>query len=176
MVTRRRAARALALLAAAALPVVGPGCGLGLVSFDVTQMIPAQTVPGNPLGPVLPAVLFSFPITVNLDSETQGHGTGPAKSAQLKSLLLEIREPAGATFDFLDSISITVGATGLPDVEVARLDDVPAQGFISIPPTPGVDLLPYIKAGATKLTATASGHVPAQNITFFGQVIVTIKV
>jgi hypothetical protein len=49
------------------------------------------------------------------------------------------------------------------------------QKTISIPPTPGVDLLPYIKAGAN-ISASGSGHLPSQTTTYNGHVTVTVHV
>lgn len=150
-----------------------PGCGL--VSFDVSQDVPAQTIPGSPLGAVLPAALFSIPLNIDVQAATAGHGTGPAHSVTLSSLTFTIRSPSGATFDFLDSIAISVSGNGLPEQEIGRLQPVPAASTISIPPTAGVNLLPYINAGAT-ITARASGHMPASDTTFDGKVVVTVHV
>lgn len=157
----------VAILAAAQL-------SCGLVSFDVEQPIPPQTVQGSPLGALLPAGFFDLPITINLEAETSARGTGPASSANLKSLTLRITHPAGATFEFLDSIVIKVNAQNLAEREVARLDSVPATAEIWIPPVPKVDLLPYIKAGAI-LTATATGTMPSQSVTYDGRVVVTVR-
>lgn len=153
-----------------------PACGI--LSFDVSQDIPAQTITGSPLGSLVPATLFAIPLNIDLQSETAAHGTGPAKSANLSSLTLTVTSPAGQTFDFLSSITISVAASSgasLPEVVIAKLDSVPATSTISIPPEPGVDLLPYIKAGAS-ITASASGHLPSQNTTVVGTVVVTIHV
>jgi len=149
--------------------LAGPGCGL--LAFDVSQDIPAQTVPGSPLG----ASLFAIPLNIDIQSATAAQGTGPAHSATLKSISLSITSPSGATFDFITSISISISASGMPDVEIARLQPVPATASITIPPTGAVDLLPYINAGAT-ISATASGHMPPSDTTFVGKVIVTVHV
>jgi hypothetical protein len=162
--------------AVAALWLVLPGCGL--VSFDVSQDIPAQTVPGSPLGALLPASLFSIPMNIDIQSETAGHGTGPAHSVTLSSVSLTVTSPAGATFDFVSAISIKISSSGnpnLPEVEIGRLDPVPGTTSISIPPTGSVDLLPYINAGAT-ITSTAAGHMPPSDVTFVGKVVVTVHV
>jgi len=149
--------------------------GCGLVSFDVSQDVPAQTVPGSPLGAVLPAALFSIPLNIDVQAATAGHGTGPAHSVTLSSITFTIRSPSGATFAFVDSISISISGNGLAEKEVAQLQPVPGTSTISIPPTPGVDLLPYINAGAT-ITARVSGHMPASDTTFDGKVVVTVHV
>jgi hypothetical protein len=155
--------------------------GCGLVSFDVDQDIPATTIPGSPLAAVLPAgaSLFQLPLNIDINAATQGHGTGPARSANLKSLTLTVTVPSAApgnNFDFLDSIAISISASGQSDQEIAHLSPVPkGQTTISITPDSGVDLLPYIKAGAN-ISATASGHEPAQDTTLIGHVVVTVHV
>ena len=163
---------------AVAVVVLGDGSGCGLIGFDVSQDIPAQTVPGSPLGALLPASLFAIPMNVDIQSETAGHGTGPAHSVTLSSVSLTITSPSGATFDFISSISIKISSSGnpnLPEVEIGRLEPVPGNASISIPPTGGVDLLPYINAGAT-ITSSATGHMPASDVTFVGKVVVTVHV
>lgn len=161
------------VFAAAALLASASGCGL--LSFDVDQDIPAQTVPGSPLGALLPVSLFAIPMNVDIRSETTAHGTGPASSVTLSSISLTVMSPSGATFAFVDSIAISISAPGLAEIEIARLQPVPGAASISIPPEGGVDLLPYINAGAT-ITASASGHMPASDTTFAGKVIVTVHV
>jgi len=160
---------------AAALLASASGCGL--LSFDVDQDIPAQTVPGSPLGALLPVSLFAIPMNVDISAETAAHGTGPASSVTLSSISLTVMSPSGATFDFVDSIAIRISAAdgSLPEIEIARLQPVPGAASISVPPEGGVDLLPYIKAGAT-ITASASGHMPASDTTFAGKVVVTVHV
>jgi hypothetical protein len=170
----RSCRRGLTLLGAGLLSALG-AAGCGLLSFDVGQDIPGQTVPGSPIGALLPASLFSIPMNVDIQSETAARGTGPARSAALSSLTLTTRSP-GATFEFLSSIAISISASGganLPQKEIARLQPVPATSTIAIPPTPGVDLLPYIKQGAT-ITATASGHMPVSDVSFDGRVVITV--
>ena len=160
---------------AALLLALGFTAGCGLVSFDLEQPIPEQTVEGGPLGNLLPAGLFNFPLNIDLEASTKAQGTGPATAAELKSITLSITSPTGETFEFLDRLTIKVAATGLPEQEVARLPDVPAQPTIQLQIVPGIDLLPYIKAGST-LKAEASGSMPRQTIRFAGKVVVRVKV
>jgi hypothetical protein len=159
--------------------LVLPATGCGVLSFDVSQDIAPQTIQGSPLGSLLPASLFSVPVNIDVSSETAAHGTGVARSATLSSLTLTVTSPAGGTFDFVSSIAISISSSAdpsLPEQQIAKLDPVPGTTTISIPPSPpGVNLLPYIKAGAT-VKATASGHLPSQDVTFKGTVVVTIHV
>jgi len=161
------------LLKAAALGLAASGCGV--VGFDVEQDIPEQTVQGLGLGIALPVNFLQFPLQIDIDSQTKAMGTGPASSAHLKSITLTITKPPGETFDFVDSIVINIAGEGLPTREVARLDPVPATGTISLQVIESVDLLPYIKKGAS-LSSNAKGHTPAQTISFNGKVVVRVKV
>jgi hypothetical protein len=172
----RLSRRAVVLGAAVTLLPALTGCGL--VSFDVSQDVPPQTIMGSPLGALVPATLFSLPLNIDLSAETTARGTGPAKSANLSSLTLSISSPTGGTFDFLTSITFSVASPNdpsLPEVVIAKLQPVPGDAVISIPPAPGVDLLPYIKAGAS-IKASASGHQPTQDTVITGKVVVAVHV
>ncbi|HVR02816.1 MAG TPA: hypothetical protein VMT47_11840 [Polyangia bacterium] len=168
----------LSILALALVSWAPAMTGCGLVSFDVDENIPAQTIMGSPIGALVPATLFALPLDIDISAATAAHGTGPAKSANLSALTFTIDSPADGTFDFLSAISVSVSASGggaLPEVEIAKLQPVPGTKTISIPPVPGVDLLPYIKAGAS-IKATASGHLPVRDTTVTGTVVVTVHV
>jgi hypothetical protein len=153
-------------------PLLLAGCGK--IAFDVEQKLPEQEVPGSPLGQVLP-ISFAFPLNINIESQTKAQGTGPAHSASLKTLELSITTPSGETFEFLDSLTITISASGLESKTVARLDDVPAQAQISLTVVSDVDLLPYINKGAT-LSASATGRQPRVNVKFDGRVVIVVRV
>jgi len=151
----------------------------GNISFDVEQALPEQTVPGNPLGAVLPAVLLdSVHFTIDVKAEVAKRGTGPATSATLADLRLFItphQEPVG-TFDFLQEIHLFAEATGHPKVEIAKLTSVPrGQTTVIFDVVPGVDLLPYINAGAA-ITATATGSQPPRETKFDGKIVVKIRI
>jgi hypothetical protein len=148
--------------------------GCGLIGFDVEQKIPEQQVQGSPLGGVLP-LAFAFPLSIDIESQTKAQGTGPARSASLKSVELSVLAPEGATFEFLDSITIEISAEGLETRTVAQLSNVPSQPRISLEVVSDVDLLPYIRKGAS-LKASATGHAPSQTVRFEGKVVVHIRV
>ena len=152
--------------------------GCGALSFDVDQDLPEQRIQGSPLGALLPSFLAPIPLSIDVRSETQKRSTGPATSANLKSLSFAATPHAmpSGSFDFGDEIHITVAASGLPTKEIATLKPVPkGQAKIDLTVVPGIDLLPYLKAGAT-ISATASGHQPSMDFTFDGHVTVTIHV
>ena len=149
--------------------------GCGLVEFDVDQPIPEQTVQGSPIPNVLPLGLFQIPLDIDLEAATKARGTGPASAAFLKSVSLEVRSPESGNFEFLDQVTISVAAEGLPTRELAKLDPVPTQRRIELGILGEIDLLPYIKKGA-KLSATAAGHLPPTTTKFDGKVVIRVKV
>jgi hypothetical protein len=151
----------------------------GAVSFDVQQDLQQETVSGNPLGGLLGSFVANpFKFTIDINAEVQKRGTGPAHSAQLKSLSLAITPhsaPVG-NFDFLTEVHLFVEGTGLSKVEVANVTSVPKGATtLDFNITPNVDLLPYINAGGD-ISATASGTQPAQDTSFDGSLTVTVKI
>lgn len=155
-------------------------CACGAVRFDVEQSLPQQTVKGGGvLGGVLPAELLgnATRFTIDLKSEVQRRGTGPATKARLKSLTLQVTPHAApqGNFDFLDEVHLFVEGPGLPKLEVAKAQPVPrSRSALAFDVVPDVDLLPYVNAGAT-ITATASGRAPAMDTSFDGQVVVEVQ-
>ena len=167
-----------------ALAVALAATGCGAISFDVSQAVPEQQVPGSPLGGLLPSFLPQpFPVTIDVQQETQKRSTGPASSANLKQVEFQItpHDAPRGNFDFVDEIHIFVApssssGSSLPMVEIANLKPVPkGQTKIDLTIVRGVDLLPYINAGAS-ISATASGHQPAETVTYDGTVVVTVHI
>jgi hypothetical protein len=158
--------------------------GCGALGFDVSQTIPQQTVPGSPLGGLLPSFLPSpFPINIDVKQQEAMHGTGPATSANLKSLTFQALphdKPSG-NFNFVDSIQVFVAAPNLPMVQIAQTPSTfKGNGTVqvttlSLDVVPNVNLLPYINAGAT-ISAQATGRQPAQDFSYDGSVVITIRI
>lgn len=156
--------------------------GCGAIAFDLEQAIPEQTVQGSPLGGLLPSFLPTpFKMTLDVSAETQKRSTGPATSAGLKAISFSATPHGTATgnFDFVEEIHIFISTTGnssLPRVEIATLKPVP-KGLktLDLVVVPGIDLLPYINAGA-EVSAQASGTQPIMSFTFDGRVVVTIRI
>jgi hypothetical protein len=170
------AARAVAIFCALAV------AGCGVISFDVDQAVPEQQVNGSPLAALLGSFLPQpFAITIDIKQETEKRSTGPARSANLKEIAFRAtpHDAPRGNFDFVDEIHIFIAAQGsstLPMVEIATLKPVP-KGLttLKLDIVPGIDLLPYINAGAT-ISATATGRQPAQTITYDGSVTVTVHI
>lgn len=151
----------------------------GIIRFDVSQPIPQQQVPGaswaNFLTNLLPA---PFRITIDVATETEKQGTGPATGAALRRLTLHALEGNGVppTFDFLDAVIVYVEADGLEKREVARLSPVPrGASTLEFDTWKDVDLLPYLNRGAT-LSTTVTGAAPSSTFTFDGEVVVQIRI
>jgi hypothetical protein len=151
----------------------------GAVHFDVDQDLDQSTVTGSVLGGVLPALLPN-PLKLNIDikAEVAKRGTGPAKKALLKSLTLSITPhdaPVG-NFDFLDEVHLFVEAPSIDKAEVAKLAPVPKSATkLDFTIVEGVDLLPYVNAGAT-ISATATGTQPRMDTSFDGHVTVEVDI
>ena len=169
---------------AGATLAVGAGCGA--IRFDISQAVPEQRVMGNVLGALLGSFLPSpFALTVNLEQETKARGTGPAQSAGLKALsfrVTNIANPPRSTdnFDFVDRIEIFIessksGST-LTKQKIADLLMVPRGATtLNLQCYPNVDLVPYINEGS-RISSTASGRTPAQDVTFDGLITIEIRV
>lgn len=164
---------------AAALAMALPLGGCGLISFDVSEPVPEQTVPGSALGGLLPGALGSpFAVNINESQEEEAHKTGPASSADLKSITFTAT--SSGNFDFVSEMHIFIapGAAGssLPMVEIANSAPVPkGQTTLKLNVVPHVNLLPYIKAGSV-ISATASGTSPSSDFTYDGNVVITIHI
>jgi hypothetical protein len=162
--------------ALAVMALASASCGV--FHFDVAQAIPPQEVPGGLVAHFLTNLLPApLRLTIDVKTETEKQGTGPATSAALKRLTLNALSGNGQppTFDFLDSVVVYAEASGLEKREVARLSPVPrGAGTIDFTVSRDVDLLPYLQRGAT-LTTTATGSAPESTFTFDGEAVVEIR-
>jgi hypothetical protein len=171
------------LLGALASAVVLSGCG-GLDLFAIEAPIEEQTVMGSPVGGALGTVV-DIPLNVNLEQETEARDAGPVDAVTLTSLTLRItetEEPEGDDddFDFLDAADVFVesrqAGSELPRERVAQLDPVPdGQRTIAFETFEDVNLKPYIEQGA-KLTSSASGSAPPDDVSFAGMAVLQVEV
>ncbi|HNN96439.1 MAG TPA: hypothetical protein PKI03_29395 [Pseudomonadota bacterium] len=165
---------------------LGPVFGCGALRFDISQSVPEQRIMGSVLGALLGSFIPTpFSLNINLAQETQARGTGPAQSAGLKALsfrLTNVPNPPRSSdnFDFVDRIEIfvesTKSGTSLTKQKVADLLTVPrGVQTLSLQCYPNVDLVPYINEGA-RISSTAAGKVPPQDVTFDGQITIEVRV
>lgn len=119
-------------------------------------IIPATT----PLGIFLPSPME---ISSSSSHEFKNNGTEAkhVKEVRLDQMTLTITDPPTQKFEFLNSVHISISADGLPEVEIAYLDNIPPTVGNSIELlTTGAVLDEYIKKGKYRLhvkTVTDNG-------------------
>ncbi len=161
--------------------------GCGVFDFDVQQAVPEQRVMGSSiLGTVLGNFIPSpFPLTIDIEQETKAHNTGPVKAAGLKTLTFQITATGKDSssdvdeFDFVQSVDIFVDSTRqgsmLPRQKIADLPQPPGKvQLINMHTYPDINLLPYINEGS-RITASATGNQPSDDVTFNGQIVVHVN-
>jgi hypothetical protein len=169
-------ARRSALLIVAFASVGFAACGW--VSFDTTVNIDPQVIPGSPAAAAAVPSATATTSAVALDSSDLPKNADLADSVKLRTLTLTITSPPGGTFDFVDMMSVTISAmagSGLRDVELAAGTPAPGSNQLILTATNDIDLLPYIRAGAT-LRATGSGHAPIADTTVAGQAVLKVSI
>jgi len=94
----------------------------------------------------------------------------------LQQLSLTITNPSGQNFDFLSSIKITISASGLPDQQIASLDNVP-KGVTTLQfNSNGADLAAYVKQDSYTLGVTVvTDQVLTQNIYIQANTVFYVK-
>ena len=96
-----------------------------LTQFDLTYhseiTIPASMPLGTPFNIPTP------PITTNSSEEFENNNTHKdlIQEVTLKSLHLEITDPANGTFSFLNKVEIYISADGLPEKKIAWKENIP---------------------------------------------------
>lgn len=162
-----------------ALALLVAGCGA--LDFDVSEGIPQQRLPGDPVAAAAGNLLASafpsaFNFNIDLKAQQQAHDTGPIDSVHMKSLTLTI-DPSSPTqnFDWLDDAHIFVEAQGLPKKEVAHIQPVPKGAkTISFTIDMSVDVKPYIDKGIT-VSTSATAHASAQDVVFAGTAVFRVS-
>jgi hypothetical protein len=148
--------------------------GCGLVSFDVTEKVEAQTIPGS--SAVGNSSASVFETTMVLTEESLPKGSGLIESVTLSSVSFQVLSPDNATFEFVDTVKLMISSPSnvhLHEVEIAEGKSVPGQRTLTLRPTRDANLLPYVKAGA-QVRAVAVGRPPVENVTFDGKVVLTV--
>lgn len=168
-----RLPRALAVLA---MLIVPAAAGCGVIGFDISQDIPSSMIIGTQMETVAVVDAPPTPLTINIDAEAEKQG-GLASSAWLKELTFTVTSPTKGTFYFVSAVAITIDApsAGLPEIKIAQLEPVPNLQTISVTPIPGVELLPYARAGA-QIHAKAVGFFPKEDTTYVGKVVIHVKI
>lgn len=98
------------------------------IPYETELSVPA--VDGNPETQLPVSLPLSFPATgVETNSKENlskyGTATNLVTTVYLKSLSLQIKSPAGKTFNFLDNVQVYISAEGLPEQLVAYQYNIP---------------------------------------------------
>ena len=136
------------------------------LAFDVDAAGTA-VVPGSPVPAVvtLPANLGGFG---NLDLTTQTGFYGAQSKdritdAHVERFTLRVLSPATQNLSFFTSVAFLIEAPGLPRVQFAHLQPMPAATATDLTLDGGLDLTPYAKAPTITITASATGTAPRQD-------------
>ena len=170
-----RLSRALAVLSLLFAPAAA---GCGVIGFDISQDIPSNMITGTQvqMEMIVPVDAPPIPLTIDINAEAEKQG-GLASSAWLKELTFTVTSPTKGTFYFVSAVAITIDApsASLPEIKIAELQPVPNLQTISITPIPGVELLPYARAGA-QIHAKAIGYFPKEDTTYVGKVVIHVNI
>ena len=148
--------------------------GCGLAAFDVTEKVPSQTIPGSSSGADGPSAVLST--TMPLSSSDLPSGSGFVTSVTLKSATFTVESPSNGTFDFVDSVVLSIVSPTnqvLTETQIASGQATSGSSTLALTPTGNVNLLPYARAGAV-VRATGMGKQPAETTTFDGQIVLTV--
>lgn len=145
------------------------GCKLidKLTKFDI-DYTSSFTIPSTII-PISVLNLFTPDITTNTTQTFSNNNTRAdlVESVTLKKLKLTITSPAGKEFDFLKSAIVYISADGLPEVEVARIDDIDdatTGGSIDMQPS-GRELKEYLKKDKITLrVSTTTDQVVTESV------------
>ena len=142
----------------------------GIADFDISQPIPAQTIPGSPLpGPL--AQLFPIPLNVDISQQIAAMDTGPIDSVTLKSLTLTITS-TGQDWSFVTEIDVyassTKSGTTLPKVEIAHVTSPGNVTTLVFTVDGSVNIKPYIDEGS-EVDGESMGETPQQDVSYDGE-------
>lgn len=159
--------------------VLGTCSSLDNVEVPVTAeaTIPRRSVLDELLGNLAFAGFDGFDISQSQQFENQGYSREQVDSVHMLEMTLTIRSPAGANFDFLDSIRFYARADGLPPVLVAELDPVPdGASQLTLVVDSSIELQPYVIAPEMTLTTEAGGVRPAEETRVEAEAIFDVDV
>lgn len=166
--SRRRPRLRNRLLAATALLALATCSGVDNIDVEASgeAVIPQRSVLDELLGQVSFAGFGNFDISQTQEFQNQGYTKDQIDSVRVQRLTLEIAAPAGASFDFIDSVRFSVEADGLPAVEIARLDSVPpGSNELDLEVDGSIELRPYVVATSMRITNDATGQRPPEETT-----------
>ena len=126
------------------------------------------TIPGSGINSPLPIPISTPNNTTNSSQSFSNNNTDAnhVKNIYLKNLQLSITNPSNQTFNFLQSIVIYISTDSSNEIELAHLDNIPANvNSINLIPTSAA-LDQYIKASSYNLrTVVVTNQSLSQDVT-----------
>ena len=172
-----RATRVAIALLVVAVTLTCSGADNLEVGSSGRAVIPAGSVIEQLLGDLEFAGFDSIEISQSEEFRNQGYTEDQIDSVRVVSMTLTIAAPDGGTFEFLDSIAFTVEAAGLPPLEIARLDPVPADASVlELEVDSDAELRPYAVADVMTVTSTAVGRRPGDDTTVDAELLLDVDV
>jgi hypothetical protein len=147
-------------------------------NIDYTSFV---TIPAT-VGINLPFDVLTPEIQTNSESKFEVNNTHKdlVEKIRLTELKLTIKSPDSSDFSFLKSIKLYILADGLPELEVARKENIPDnQGNVLFLETASDDLKEYIKKDSFALkavTITDELISPDHEIEIYSKFFVDVKI
>ncbi len=147
---------------------LGTACGPPQVTFDVPVTAETTVEGAGLIDDVLGAFGFEDFGAIDLE-ETQEFQNQDVRreqvtSARLTTLNLTIVSPQGANFDWLNSLSFSVGADGLDKIELASKDIDDGQSAVALELV-DVDISAYVRGERMAITTAANARKPPDDTT-----------
>lgn len=138
-----------------------------LTQFDLTYHSEVTIPASIPLN--VPFDIVTPEITTNTEEDFENHQTHKdlIEEISLKEVELTITDPAGADFDFLNSIEIYIETDDLPAKKIAWKENIPENGARRLRlETSSDDIKEYLLADSFKLKIkTKTDRVLTQDVT-----------
>ncbi|MDP9040531.1 MAG: hypothetical protein M3N30_01035 [Bacteroidota bacterium] len=136
-----------------------------LFTFTITNQCSVTIASTSPVN--LPVDVTTPNVTSNSSQEFKNNNTNVSlvKNIILENLQLTITSPSNQTFNFLQSIHIYISTNSSNEIELAHLDQIPANvSSIALIPTQAA-LDQYVKASSYNLrTEVVTNQVITQNV------------
>lgn len=153
-------------------------CHGDTIAFDISQNIPEQVIPGDPVANSV-ASGADGGLSLHFSPSVGPMTVDGLASLGLRSLQLSItasREPEGDTdcWDFLDSAAVSIESTlegsSLARAPVASVTQPGCITTLVFTPADGLDLLPYVREGF-RLVIDVTGVPPPDDVSFDGRFV-----
>lgn len=164
----RRSFTVAAARFAALLALGGMATCASIDNFEVDVSGKGTIAKGGLIDELLSTLSLDEFQSIDLTNELKNQGVTKedVDSVRLLRFTLTIEGPAGATFDFLESLTFYVETQGAPKAVLARLPAVPAGAKeLTLEVEEGLELKPYVVAPSMRITSEVKGTRPDQDTT-----------